>query len=159
DHRDVGNRALWRILHRDPPASVEQLLHAARLLLPTGIARLPSWKEVEHPGLDVMYQAARFAVGRAEVIPAPRDVARWRESQHPVGERIPLVVIEEKPSVQLLLLQLLLNRFDVHDPSARLTSASSSPSISTILVLLATPRTIRSDDGATPKRSARNRIS
>ena len=53
--------------------------------------------------LHLMHQPARFAPGGNEIIPTPADVARRFQTQHPVGERVALVVVEKEPAVEALL--------------------------------------------------------
>ena len=56
-----------------------------------------------------MHQPARLAGGGNQVIPAPGDVPRRMKSEHPVSQRIALVMIEEQPAVKLFAAQRFLN--------------------------------------------------
>ena len=114
-HRDIGNRAERRILHRH---AVQPFQRAARVRR----AVPASWNTCSFsPGsASIMPASIRCTrprgspVGGDQVIPAPGDMPRRMKSEHPVSQRIALVMIEEQPAVKLLAPQRFLNAEDVH---------------------------------------------
>ena len=72
-----------------------------------------------------MLQAARFAFGRNQIIPAARGRARRLEAEDAVGQRIAHVVVEEQPAVQLLVAEFLLNCGEVHRRNPKCTEAGA----------------------------------
>ena len=85
-------------------------------------------KILERLRFDLVSQPARLAVGRNEVIPAPRHHRAGRELQHAVRQRIALVMIEEQPAVQPFFAQRRLNFCQSHGLYFMCQSAASSPS-------------------------------
>ncbi len=53
------------------------------------------------PSLDFVDQLLRFAFGWNEIKPAAGDHELLRQSQHPVGDGIAMVMIAEEPGVEV----------------------------------------------------------
>lgn len=84
------------------------------LFLPTGIFKLLPRNRVDHARFDPMHQPARLTVSGNQIIPAPGDVARWMKSKDPVGQGIPLVMVEKQPAVKVLTAKCFLYPKYVH---------------------------------------------
>jgi hypothetical protein len=97
-------------------------------LLPGRINLFVAGHGIEVVRLDSVDQLHRLALGWNQIEPAPGDHQRFRQSKDPVRNRVPMMVIIEKPRGDLAIPQLSLNFFDLvhsvssnadHNPSAR----------------------------------------
>ncbi len=113
-HRDIRDRAKRRILHGHALRSFQQPRQFGVLFLPAGILRLLAWQRADDVGFDPMHEAARFARGGNQVIPAPGHMVRLRETEHAISQRVAPVMIEEQPAVKLFAPQRFLNSKEVH---------------------------------------------
>ena len=114
-HGDVGDGASRRILHRDALLAVEQFRAAAHAVPASWNSG--AFRQAEHVSTP---DSMRCTIPTGSplrgdhVIPAARDMHRCRKTQHPVGERIALVVIEEQPAVEIFPAKSFLNSSEIH---------------------------------------------
>src|SRR5277367_2850384 len=66
------------------------------------------------PRFNLVHQFDRFPMRRDHVIPTPCDHQIGRQTQHPVGNGIAMMVIVEKPRVNIAFAQRRLNGGQVH---------------------------------------------
>ncbi len=164
-NRHVGHRAHRRIRHRHALHPRRQLAQRRHLLRPAGVSDLLPRQARQLIALDAVLHALRLALRGNHVIPSPRRTLPRRQPEDPVCQRIPQVVIEEEPPVQLLFAKFLLNFSEIHVvipvvfPAAALKRLSKSswgtPSISTTFSRLVKPVTMRTRDRGTPANSAK----
>ena len=74
---------------------------------------LSARQAIEVASLDAMDELGRFARNRDQIIPPPGAHRRF-DSQYSVGDRIAVVVVIEKPPVQLLFMQRCSNSVQIH---------------------------------------------
>ena len=84
------------------------------LLLPAGVTQLLARERIDDAGFDAMDDAARFARGGYQVIPASGDMAVRLKTEYAIGKGIALVVIEEQPPVKVFAAQSFLNASQIH---------------------------------------------
>ena len=114
-HRDIRNRAERRVLHRDALRAFQKPRQSGVLFLPAGIRQLLARQRVDDVPDSIRCTRPRGSpVGGDQVIPAPRDMPRRRESEHAIRQRIAPVMIEEEPAVKLLAPQRFLYAKEVH---------------------------------------------
>ncbi|HEY6541047.1 MAG TPA: hypothetical protein VIZ18_08925, partial [Ktedonobacteraceae bacterium] len=64
--------------------------------------------------LNAMYQLARLTRRGHEVVPTPRDVQAFAQSEDAVGDGIVMVMVVKEPAVELGLSQSFLNCLKLH---------------------------------------------
>ena len=74
--------------------------------------------------LDLVHQFHRVAAGWNQVEPAPRDHLTGGQSQHAVRDRIAMMVIVEKPGVNVPLAQRGLYGGKIHGQTTILNNGS-----------------------------------
>src|SRR5690348_404477 len=65
-------------------------------------------------GLDAVHQLMRLAGCRHEIEPATRDHQVRAQTEDTIGDRIPMVMIVEEPSVKVALTQRRLDASEIH---------------------------------------------
>src|SRR5208282_1205968 len=89
-------------------------LQSIKQFLPSGVLFLRSRQRVEVSRLNLVHQFDRLAFSRNQVVPAPRDHEPIRQPQNAVSDRVAMVMIIEKPSVNIALAQRVLDGRKIH---------------------------------------------
>ena len=114
DPRDIGNRAVARILHRHPRHAAQQLRQSFIELLTAGVYRLFPGKRIERSALDCVDQPSRLTCCGNQIEPAARRHFRAAcRSQQARRDGIRAVKIVKEPPVEPLGFQRLLDRGNV----------------------------------------------
>ncbi len=121
-HRNVRDRAIGRVLHRDPPRPPQQFAQTIDQGVPSGIGGAGAGKTVECLRFDLVHQPARHPLRRNIVKPAAGDRRPGRELQHAIGQRVAAMMIEKQPSVQSFIAQRRLNFTESHISLRQLTA-------------------------------------
>ena len=100
DARDIGIGVARDVLHRHAVASLEQRLHARLQLLPAEIALRRPRNAIQGVRFDLMHQFARFAVGRHEIEPAPREDGVGGDVEDAAGQDVQAAKVVEQPAVE-----------------------------------------------------------
>src|SRR5690348_4699688 len=82
---------------------------------------------VEIAALDPMDQPRRFARGGDQVIPSASTHGR-SNPQHTVCDRVPMMMIVKKPSIEIGLAKFGLNRVEVHGGFSQFFLRAPGPS-------------------------------
>src|SRR5208282_4140354 len=92
----------------------QHLLQTVEQFLPSGILFFRAGQGVQMSRLDLVNQLDGFALGGDQVVPPPRDHESIWQPENAVRDRVAMVMIVEKPGVDVALAQGLLNGGQVH---------------------------------------------
>src|SRR5262249_12843293 len=119
DTGDVRNRTLGRVLHRDALRAGAEPLDPRLELIAPGVAFGRTGEMIERRGLDRVHEAARLALCRNEIKPAPgREVAALPADARDLdGNRIEAAEVVEQPRIEAFGAQRRLDRRYLHRTS------------------------------------------
>ena len=92
----------------------QHLLQSVEQLLPSGILFLHAGQGVQVPRLDLVHQFDGLALGGDQVVPAPGDHEPIGQPEYTIRDRIAMVMVVEKPGVNVALAQRALYGRQVH---------------------------------------------
>src|ERR1019366_5522917 len=127
--------------------------------------QLAPCERVQSPLLDLVHQFPRLASRWYEIKPPARRHAVVSQAEDMASDRVAMVMVVEKPAVNLASPQFRLNGFDVRhdgygvDSKSAATCARVTPEMDTRLARLFSPATILTAETGTFKRSANSRRS
>src|ERR1039458_2144721 len=114
DHRNGEYDVVGRVLHGHIAIRGQHLLQALEQLLPSRVLLFGSGQRVEVSGPDLVDELDGRAFGGDQVVPAPRDHEAVGQSEDTVSDRIAVVMVVEKPGVDVTLAQSVLDGREVH---------------------------------------------
>ena len=113
-HRNREDKIVRRVLHRHIAMRSQNLLQGVEQFLPSRVLLLHPGQSIQVSRLNLVHQLNGLAFGGDQVIPAPRDHQPIRQPENAVRDRVAMVMIVEKPGVNVALAQSLLDGREVH---------------------------------------------
>src|SRR5438874_1980979 len=119
DAGDVGDGALGRVFHGDAAHARHETPEPRLELVAAGIPIGRSRQMRERVALDCVDEPARRALGRNEIVPAPRRemTSLTADAGHLGGNRVESAEIVEQPGVDAVGSEGRLNAGDIHSTS------------------------------------------
>ena len=102
-HGNSEDKVVGRILHGHIAMRGQHLLQAVEQFLPSGVLFLRAGQGIQVSRLDLVDQFHGIAFGGDQVVPAPRDHEPIRQPENAVRDRVAMVMIVEKPRVNVAL--------------------------------------------------------
>ncbi len=114
-HQRNGEHAVVRrVLHGQVAMLGENRFQLVEQFLPAGILVLLAGQGIEVSGFNLVDQFDRLAFGGNQVEPAPGHHQARGQTEHAVGDGIAMVVVVEKPRVNVAFAQRRLDGSEVH---------------------------------------------
>ena len=112
--RDREYAVVRRVLHGQVAIFRQNRFQLVEQLLPAGILVLLAGQGIEVSGFDLVDELHRFAFGGNQVKPAPRHHEASGQPEHAIGDGIAMMMVVEKPRVNVAFAQRRLDGGEVH---------------------------------------------